>query len=455
MEKEKLSFQTLNKNAEIIGAMISSWLGLIERETSLQRFKQDIEIRDYIIDKAIIYAIAIESDDYDVSSFNDCCTSKEIGYIPAYNIPDEFRNILNDSIDKCISEHMQRNNKKTFLIDYPNNIGRLTQLEKAIKYQIKLKYKEHIDFGNNLPYGATLMPFETQLDFNSCIDNFIDFGIKYIICQENDDTNSNMCKEFYSKEHSGKDQYQYRLETHMQAIVEKNIKDFIFTYINKETDINILDFNDSKNALLRTVNHAKNSIDAIFKKIYSDNEDCIEIYKDYILLFEQSKNRINSTATLREFKKILTKAKMNYIMKYKDEYIYPFIYDLLVMRFSILMTTAVYGKELNNASDMAKTINEFNRMRVNKSNDENYLHQQFLELVEILPKNFNDYTSLIIAHYSEVLGVEYNCVASVLRQLRFAVADNNKGMYKMPKYLKNKKISIDEDYFRLLSLDII
>lgn len=452
---EKLSFQTLDENAPRIGEMISSWLGVIEREVSLQDFQQNIEIRNYIIDKAIVFAIAIESDEYDVSSFNDCCTSKEIDYISPYNIPDEFRNIVNDSIDKCISEHMQKNNKKTFFLDYPNNIGRLTQLEKAIKYQIKIKYKEHVDFDNNLPYGASLMPFETQLDFNSSIDNFINFAIKYIICQENDDTNSDMCKKFYSKEYSGKDQYEYRLETHMQVIVEKNIKDFIFTYINKETDTNILDFNDSKHALLRTVNHAKDSIDAIFKKKYSENEDCIAIYEDYILLFEQSKNRINSTATLRQFKNILTKAKMNYIMKYEDEYIYPFIYDLLVIRFSLLMNVTVYSKELNNSSDMVKTINEFNRMRIDKSNDENYLHQQFLELVEILPKDFKDYTSFIIAHYSQVLGVEYNYVASVLRQLRFAVADDNKGMYKIPKYLKNKKIDVDGDYFRLLSLDVI
>jgi len=455
MRKEKLSFQILDDNAEIIGVMISSWLGVIERDTSLLYFKNDVEIKNYIIDKAITYAIAIKSDDYDVSTFNDCFESKEIGYSPGYNIPAEFRNILNDSIDKCISEHMEKNNTKTFFIDYANNIGRLTQLEKAIKYLIKLRYKEHVELDNNLPDGLILKPFEVQLDFNSSVNYFIDFAIRYIICQENDDRDSDMCKEFCKKDYIKKDKYKYHLEKHLQEIVEKNISDFIYTYVNKETDVNILEFHDSKDALLRTINHAKDSIDGIFKEIYSENKDCLAIYKDYLLLFEQSKKRIKYTPTLNPFKTMLTKAKMNYIMKYKDEYIYPFIYDLLVMRFSILMTVTVYNKELNNPSCMAKTTNEFSRMRINKSDDENYLHQQFLELAEILPKDFNHYTEFIIAHYSQVLGSEYKYIAGVLRQLRFSSGEKRERMYEITAYLQNNKISVDEDYFRLLSLDVI
>ena len=452
MKNEYLSLDDIYEHAETIFIVLGKWLGMIENEVGLLNLTE--ELQNWIIDKSVKYAIAIDCDDM---SFEDCFKSKEINNLPAYIVPDTFRDKANDRINTLIESYKQKDGTKIFHIDPANNLGRLSLLEKTIKYQIKLLHKEYLKNVNdpNLPIGLSFMPFEKEIDFK--FDTIINNAIKYIICLENKDTDSEMRSELMSKDYAGKDGYRYCLEKHVNNIIESSVENFLNTYLKKETDLTGMSFEDSRDALLRTIDNAENDINEIFSyELYSKNKECILIHNNYLALFEQSKQRISVNATLKPFRNMLKKAKMNYVMKHKEEYIYPFVYDLLIIDFLLLMKTTVYKEELTSPRSMARKINEFkNTFFTDKSFDENYFHEEFLQLADILPENFNNYTGLIIKHYSEILDTNYNHIASVLRQLRFAVADGNKGIYKITKDLKTIDLSIDEDHFRLLSLDII
>jgi len=455
MMKEKLDFDFLFENAEQIGKNISYFLGMFEKEDVLTII--DEERKDWIIDKSIIYFIAIKYNEYNVKTFEQCATSEEINNKQAYIIPIEFRNMTKDIMNSLILNHCQNEEVKIFEIDSINNKGRLKLLEDTVIYQIKLLHKEYIinkKKFDNLPTGLSLSSFESEIKFK--LDTIINNSIKYILCYENSDYDKDMCKELFSKCYKGTDNFKYRLRKHAKENIQKYINNFLVTYLKKETDVNGMTFQESRNTLQRTLDKARYYIDEIYSHdIYFKDKQCALIHKDYIKLFENAQSKINRSTTFRALKTMIKKSKMNYIMIQNEGYIYPFIFDLLVMSFSLLLKTAIYQNELNNSKSMAKTINSFNNLNVDKNIDANYLHQEFLRLVELLPENFNDYNVIIIKHYSEILNVDYNNIASVFRQLKFPVPDHNKGAFKIPKYLKNKFLSIDEDHFRCLSLNII
>lgn len=455
MKQEELDLDFLLENFEEIGKNISYFLGIFEKEDMLSLI--DEKIKDLIIDKSIVFAISIKYDDYNVNSFEECFDSQEIKDRQNYIIPLGFRNAIKDKINFTIFNYCQNEKMKIFEINYSNNHGRLKLLEDSIIYQIKLLYKNYQinkkEF-SNFPAGLSLAPFEDEVDLK--LDTIIHNSIKYILCYENSDRDKEMCKKLTFESYQYNNIFEYRLRKHVKENIVKYVNNFLSVYLKGETDDDRMSFSESKNTLLRTINLAKSYIYEIYSNdVYFQNKQCALIYQTYVKLFDNAERKMSKSATFKSLKIMIKKANMNYIMMQNEGYVYPFIFDLLVISFSLSLKTVVYKKELNNSKSMAKTINFFNTLNIDKDIDENYSHKEFLRLVELLPEDFNDYDVLIIKHYSEILNVDYNNIASVLRQLRFPVPDHNKGAYKIPKYLKNKLLSIDEDYFRCLSLNII
>lgn len=211
-------------------------------------------------------------------------------------------------------------------------------------------------------------------------------------------------------------------------------------------------------ALVNTIQEAEKAIDKIFHfDAYEDCQKCRQVRQEYADLFKNSIERVINPDKLKNFKVALKKAKLNYVSKYKDQYIYTFVYDLIVMSFSFSIKSELYKSHIEKTNILAKSINEMKYKYIDNDSDENYIFEDLLQLIEVLPDEFKnvDPALLIIKHYSEILEADYEDIATVLRQLRFELADKNKPVYAFPKHTRSIKLSIDDDHFRILSLDIM
>lgn len=452
MNNKNISIDILENHYEEIIHGLNELFNIYRVEFGMLRVKDVYS--DVIIDKAIIYAISIKYDEYNVSNFGECFVSKEINDEEKYIIPDIFRDKLKKKIDFTI-EDFAKKNKNIFLFDVNRNIGQLRILENFIIYQLKLEYKKNkdleIDIANH-SFSEFIKPlFKESIELRK--DTYISNAIKYLIWYERNDSNIEICTEWLSDNDNGKDKFM--LEDANKNIIYKQIDSFLNIYLNKKTDVD-LEGDEQKEALLKTLEYAKEEINNIFEySVYNTNENCNKLYKKNVDFFKKSEERITNSSKLSKFKIALEKAKMNYIMEYKGNNIYPFIFDLIVMRFSLIMMSVAYEEELKSVQLMIQKINKHEYKFIDKSRDEQYIHQDFKQIVEVLPKDYEDMTILLIKHYSEILEVEYDYVATVLRQLHFDTASKNKGEYKLPEFLINKDLFIEHDYFRMLSNSII
>ncbi len=174
---------------------------------------------------------------------------------------------------------------------------------------------------------------------------------------------------------------------------------------------------------------------------------------------------LNNSARTRTFRGELNKSNMNYMSKYNNEYIFPFLLDLITNRFVLLLNYAVYNKEFKNSKALANIYSSFDDKYIDHNDSEYYNLKQLEELINCFPDEYQDdnlnknieqsISIFIIKHYSNILNTEYKFIGNVLRQLNYEVADFNKGEYKLPKYLIDNTIVLDDDYFRYYSLHII
>jgi len=185
------------------------------------------------------------------------------------------------------------------------------------------------------------------------------------------------------------------------------------------------------------------------------------------------------TAKLTSLKKALENANMNYVIDLGDGYIYPFVYDLIIMSFSLRLSVAIYNKPVMEPSSLAKIVLEMEASPIEKNTTTYYLYKELLRLIEGLPekiKKFNNFlendkekkqkgdvdyihptTILVIKHYSEVLEVECKKVLSVFHQLAFHEGSEKKrkvGNMCTGKFGKIN-LSFHKDSLRDLSLFVI
>jgi hypothetical protein len=253
------------------------------------------------------------------------------------------------------------------------------------------------------------------------------------------------------------------IDDEFKVLILKTINEAEYEVIGAKqslvNNINALKRDEFQDALLNTIELAKIAAADIFKfDSYENCQKCKEIRQVYAELFKNSKKRVTDPAKLKNFKIALQKAKLNFVSKHTTgKYIYPLLYDLIVMTFSFSIKSELYKSHIEKTNILAKSILDRKYSYIDTDSDENYLFEDLLQLIEMLPDEFKkvDPALLIIKHYSEILEVDYKVISTVLRQLRFERADDNKAIYAFPKALKNTRLSIDDDHFRILSLEII
>lgn len=223
--------------------------------------------------------------------------------------------------------------------------------------------------------------------------------------------------------------------------------------VNKIKGLNKDEFQE---ALVNTIIEAEKAIDEIFHfEAYDDCQKCRQIRQEYADLFKNSIERVTNPEKLKNFKVALEKAKLNYVSKYKDRYIYPFIYDLIVISFSFSIKSELYKMHIEKPRILVKSIGEMKKIDIDS--DKSYLFEDLLRLIDALPDEFKNVNPalLIIKHYSEILAVDYMSIVNVLKQLRVKEAGKGTSLYYFSQSLKNIRLSFDNEHFRALSLEVL
>lgn len=442
--------------------------------------EHDIELNnpiniELLIDKAI-FLKSLNSQDEN-SFLKHYVTVQSLEIIPYINgiVSEDFRRsiAINSFCHYQEKQYIKKHTKDErnfFNINLENECIRYDMMQKYIIYKIK-QFQALGDIHNpRMSTDAILLNF-----FNFLMD----IAIRYIICYEKNPLDKNYKPEECKKMFAGFDddhRIEYKLDRKSQLILAKELMCFTENYqikkrdafADKSSDKNAKkeSFNEFKITLKNTLNYATINIKRIFQKdICINHLDCKDIYKKHINMIDIGHQILNNSARTRTFRHELNKSNMNYMSKYNNEYIFPFLLDLITNRFVLLLNYAVYNKEFKNSRALANIYSSFDDKYIDHNDSEYYNLKQLEELINCFPDEYQDdnltknieqsISIFIIKHYSNILNTEYKFIGNVLRQLNYEVADFNKGEYKLPKYLIDNTIVLDDDYFRYYSLHII
>jgi hypothetical protein len=352
---------------------------------------------------------------------------------------------------------MYLNNKpeSVFVLDPRKNYGRYRSIVNAIKYQTKLLKKSGRLNVENFLDEVNFLGSGVRIYGDFSVNMIINYAIKYVISRESKQEHIDECREVMGVKEISHDHYYY-LEESVEELLKNDLLLFLDTFFDKKTDEE-MKIEEVQVVLKETLRIVKEEINNIYD-IFSSKTSCQIQYNVYKGIIDNSYKKSENKKILAHLRRAIKKANMNYIMMYEGAYIYPFLFDLLVKSFGLVLQKAFYEESLKSAKSFIELNNEFTVLRFDKESDIYYLYQDLLNVMQILPDNYTDYDDMaviLIKHFNEVLGVSYNSVATVLRQLRFEVPDQNKIFYRCPKALKNKPLEIDEDHFRELSLNVL
>jgi len=475
--KENIEIEILDKHYDKIKEMLGSFISVYDKDYDFILISESK--KNWIINHAISYAIAIKYDEYNVDSFDECFVSTEINDKEPYSIPKAFRNKLLNLINEIIEDFKAFEKSKIFQIWPDKHRGRGDLLHKSILFIIKLHFHKETEFQSTLPVKLKSMvkPTEEVLPINIKLhyDSIINQAIQFSLCYESNPQDFTMCRKILLEDASNYNNYDYRLEKPVNKIMKKTVDDFLDDFLNKKTDQYFTKEEDTYLTLSRTLESIKMSIQDIYEyTIHKNNPLCNIIYNEYKKIFSNFEIKINTPKKRVKLLDVIQKSKMNYISKHNGTYIYPFIYDLLVIRFSMLLKTALHNEQLNKAHLLAKEINETKYKFHDKDSNENYFFNELLILAEELPEEYinKDYvdqnyleteydkfskysTKLIVKQYSQILDIEYKAVALVASRLIFDFPQYNSTYFYLSKHLVAKPLTIDSDYFRALSLNVI
>ena len=206
---------------------------------------------------------------------------------------------------------------------------------------------------------------------------------------------------------------------------------------------------------------------------------CKHIKNEYSKLVNISKSKVIGDDVHRKFNALkiaLEDAKMNYVIKVDGKYIYPFLYDLILMSFSLRLTVAIHHTQFTSSCALANEVDRVEDLYMEEDVTDYYLYKELIRLIRKIPgeakelKNFlenmqenyesiNDLqyihptTLLLIKHYSEVLNVECKKILSVFHQLSFE--ENYKKIRvenKCTNKIENIQLSFHSDSLREMSL---
>lgn len=367
-------------------------------------------------------------------------------------------------------------------------MARWHYLKKSIIENLKVANKSSFEFNRNMPHylrKGVRHTSEQEVQLFSNIDKIIGASIVRLICYEGENNNSDMCKNLKEKEHCPEYDNLYKLENEAEKSMKKEIFTFVDIYKNllRDEDIKNEIYDEAQTALRNTLKQAKESIDNIINVKFSNQsnkEICIHIKNQYALLNDVGLSKImgEDTSKLTSLKNALKDANMNYVIDLGSGYIYPFLYDLIIMSFSLRLSVAIHNKPVMESSSLSSMILEMNTSPIDKDTTTYYLHMELLRLINDMPKEikkFNNFleedktreqeedveyihptTILIIKHYSEVLEVNCEKVLSVFHQLAFHDNSKKRKVENMcTGKFDNISLSFHKDSLRELSLFVI
>lgn len=166
---------------------------------------------------------------------------------------------------------------------------------------------------------------------------------------------------------------------------------------------------------------------------------------------------------------------MNYILKHDDKYIYPFLYDFLVIRFSLLTKFAVNNELFHNQRAREEERIKTDEAHHEPHSNENYESKELTKLIICIPdeyinkmviddnymqNNYDDFskrtTKFLVKYYCQILNTEYKYVAQTISRLLFDLPNYNSTYFYESKDIASKSLKIDDtDNFRILSPNII
>lgn len=446
---------------ELIEFNIKTLVGIFENALYFEQRILDIFIAKEIVLKAILCAYKSIYENATEKDIHECIFASDLNNINlADNVPDEQVVSLYNYV-----QNAQKNTYEVFEVSSIKS-GRFNLLLKGVIFNLKLLYIEYLKMIDSSLYtstelkkfydlGALSVPtFKKTFEFK--YHQIINHSIVFTKCYESSENDYKMCREILHINHRNESNYLYRLSDEVDTQLKQEIDLFINTYTNKPTDENTKP--EHKKEIL------KNSLDLVQEKLqtymtdYSNNKEIKQLQNEYKNLFKTIENKLkNHPRKIPHFLRQLKKVNMNYTMNYNHRIIYPFLVDILFFSFGFSRHQILYKEKTQSKQDFAKTISEHNFLYIDKGSDSDYLHKQFIETVSLVPEEYLSRNPhiFILKHYSQILQCNYNSLASLIRQLKFDKPDYYKTEFYLSDYLQNKKLEIDDDYFRELSLYVI
>jgi len=455
MKIEKIDYNTLYDNAEKIANALSYLIGFFRKNFDIE-LSEIKSFEDGLIDKAVKYGLHTECEEFDDQAFIECTNIEDLNPHILYEIPDSFREALKKSIDNFIKSNTIKDPANVFIV---NSSQRYNFLIKMIQHQIIIRCQD-IELIKKLKKQKTITE-EVEFCFikyiNDNLEKIISNSIKFILCFENNTANRNMCQEILSPNYIGVDDHTYRLEKSVFRRTQTYINSFLENYLNTKKD-DILNFDESKKAIITTLKYAKSYINDEYSQSSDKNREVEKIYLENLKALDDTNLSafIDNSKKTNAFKIQLSKANMNFIIIHDNEYIYPFLLDLIVMRFNILFYYELHKKEIVNPIAMAKKLESSKYDYKDSLDHDNYQFQQLINLLDTVDEIYinKDLTFAIVKHYSEILNVDHGSILSILRQLNYPIPDKDRGICKILEDQKNKKLNLGYDYFRHYSSNI-
>lgn len=464
MKHYDIDIKTITEFEEEIKEYINFFILLFEKKRAEEFMIMDLFIKKNIIFNSLICLKIIQSQDNDINTILDCLNSEEINDVEINILSDVPNSIILQLFDYI--EISSKGMKEYFYIE-DNQFGRYDLFFKSLIYQIKLHYPDHLESNqssifNEPDFKSFIKPVSFEKRIELIYDKIVNDSILFCKCYEADNKDDEMCRDILHRDVKNSYKYLHHLEPSVDNQLKQEIKLFVNTYSNKKFDTEEFEkkslFQKSRIALFNTLEFAKKTInDLLENEPCLNSKECLSVFNIYKELFENSKDKFKSSRKTSAFLQELRKTKMNYIMIYRDEYIYPFLYDLIVMSFIYTVTYKNYEKEFNNIQSFAKKVNDHKHKYLQRSSDSNYHYNEFTRCIELIPEEYKilDPSTILIKHYSEILDCEYNSIVNVMRQLRFEFSHLKQPTYNLPSHLINDKLDFDHDYFRKLSLYVI
>ena len=462
--KENLDISICRKNHNDILMTIDISLDQVSKYMEL--YNIDTPLKDMIIDHSIALTIAYLYEKFQIQNISNYLTAVNLHNLPLYSIEDNYRCELITYINTYIDRNKSLDNRKVFIID-KTHLARYELFYKSLIFTLKFIFNNHID-------ESTKNEFEEYVLDN--YDQIINNSILLTLCYESDTNDQDMCRRLLTKDNQDYSNYKYRLEKEFNSNAKRIINEFSTSYINKKTDETF----HQDQAIISALSETLHAIEEAIEKVYmfythKKNSMCTYIYNEYKVMSSNFESKIYNSKKRTKLLEIMQKSKMNYILKHDDKYIYPFLYDFLVMRFSLLMKFAANNELFHN-----QRAREEERIRTAEAyhepySNENYEFKELTKLIACIPdeyinkmviddnymqNNYDDFskrpTKFLVKYYCQILNTEYKYVAQTISRLLFDLPRYNSTYFYEAKDIASRSFKIDDaDNFRILSPNII